>query len=85
MPIRLQGHTLKGIDIGEDCWLGNGVTVLDGVNVGRGCVLAAHAVVTKDVPEYAVMGGVPARVLRFRGDPGGAAVESKSSRDANRE
>jgi len=68
VPIRLQGHTFQGIEIGEDCWLGNGVTVLDGVTVGRGSVLAARAVVTKDVPEYAVVAGVPARVIRYRGE-----------------
>lgn len=68
-PIRLQGHSCKGITVGDDCWLGNGVTILDGVTVGRGAVLAAHAVVTRDVPDYAVVGGVPARILRFRGEP----------------
>jgi acetyltransferase-like isoleucine patch superfamily enzyme len=84
-PIRLQGYTKQGITIGEDCWFGNGVTVLDGVTISRGCVLAAHAVVTKDVPEYAVAGGVPARVLRFRGETGGKTAGSKSSSDSHHE
>lgn len=65
--IRLQGYDKRGIKIDEDCWLGNGVSVLDGVNVGRGSVLAAHCVVTKDVEPYSVMAGIPAKFLRERG------------------
>lgn len=77
VPIRLQGYTCKGIEIGEDCWLGAGVKVLDGVKVGRGCVVAAGAIVTKDLPDYAVAAGVPAKVLRFRGE----CTESKKEPD----
>lgn len=64
--IRLQGTTRKGIHIGNNCWIGAKVTILDGVNIGDNCVLAAGAVVTKDLPANAVAGGVPARVLRYR-------------------
>lgn len=66
VPIRLQGATRKGITIGEDCWIGAKVSILDGVTIGKGCVIAAGAVVTKDVPDYTVVGGVPAKVLKSR-------------------
>lgn len=59
--------------IGHDVWIGHAVTVLPGVNVGHGAVLAAGAVVTRDVPPYTVVGGVPARVLRERFAPAVAA------------
>lgn len=67
-PIRLQGATREGVRIGRDCWFGEGAVVLDGVTVGDGCVIAAGAVVTEDVPAYSVMGGVPARALKKRGE-----------------
>jgi len=52
--------------IGNDVWIGYGATILSGVTVGDGAVIAAHAVVTKDVPPYAVVGGVPAKIIEFR-------------------
>ena len=52
--------------IGHDVWIGSGVTILRGVGVGDGAVLAAGAVVTRDVPPYTVVGGVPARTIRPR-------------------
>ncbi|WP_269799630.1 CatB-related O-acetyltransferase [Geodermatophilus chilensis] len=52
--------------IGNDVWIGNRVTILRGVHVGDGAVLAAGAVVTRDVPPYAIVGGVPARLIRWR-------------------
>ncbi|MEM7038820.1 MAG: acyltransferase, partial [Bacteroidota bacterium] len=64
--IRQQGVTRKGIRIGRNCWIGSKVTVLDGVEIGEGCVIAAGAVVTKSMPAHSVIGGVPARVLRSR-------------------
>jgi acetyltransferase-like isoleucine patch superfamily enzyme len=57
---------MGGIDIREHCWLGANVTVLDGVTIGRDSVAAAGSVVTKSVPEYHIVGGVPAKVLRDR-------------------
>lgn len=54
--------------IGNDVWIGSGVTILRNVTVGDGAVLASSAVVTKDVPPYAIVGGVPARVIRYRFD-----------------
>lgn len=62
--IRLQGVTRKGIVIGKNCWIGSKVTILDGVTVGDNCVIAAGAVVNKNMPDNSVIGGVPARVLK---------------------
>jgi acetyltransferase-like isoleucine patch superfamily enzyme len=66
-PIRLQGATRLGVKIGRDCWFGEGAVVLDGVTIGDGCVIAANACVTKDVPANSVVGGVPAKILKTRG------------------
>lgn len=60
--------------IGHDVWIGDGVAIRGGVRIGDGAVIAAHAVVTRDVPEYAVMAGVPARVVRLRLPEGLAEV-----------
>lgn len=54
--------------IGNDVWIGTNVVVLRGVNIGNGAVVAAGAVVTKDVPPYAIVGGVPARIIKYRFD-----------------
>jgi acetyltransferase-like isoleucine patch superfamily enzyme len=64
--IRLQGTESKGIKIENDVWLGAGVRVLDGIIIRTGAVVAAGSVVTKDVPEFAVVGGVPACVIKWR-------------------
>jgi acetyltransferase-like isoleucine patch superfamily enzyme len=68
MPIREQGVERKGITIEDDCWLGAGCTVLDGVTIGRGSVVAAGCVVTKSVSPYSIVVGVPGRVIRQRGE-----------------
>ena len=64
--IREQGVSHKGIKIGSNCWIGAKVTILDGAVVGDGCVIAAGAVVRGTFPENCVIGGVPARILKFR-------------------
>lgn len=64
--IRDQGTTREGITIEDDCWLGYGVKVLDGVTIGQGSVIGAGAVVTKDIPPYSVAVGIPARVISNR-------------------
>ena len=56
----------KVVTIGNDVWVGKRVMVMGGVSIGDGAVIAAGAVVTKDVPPYAVVGGVPARVIKYR-------------------
>jgi acetyltransferase-like isoleucine patch superfamily enzyme len=62
-------HSSRGdVVIGHDVWLGSGAVILSGVTVGHGAVVAAHALVTKDVPPYAVVGGNPAKVIRYRFD-----------------
>lgn len=68
-PTRLiieQGITYQGITIEDDCWLGCGVKVLDGITIGQGSVIGAGAVVTHNVPSYSVAVGVPAKVISKR-------------------
>ena len=57
------------VEIGNDVWIGFGVTILAGVRIGNGAVIAAGAVVTKDIPAYAVVGGIPAKVIKYRFSP----------------
>jgi acetyltransferase-like isoleucine patch superfamily enzyme len=63
-PFVAQGITAQGIVIEDDVWLGSAAVILDGVRIGRGAVVAAGAVVTRDVPAHTLVGGVPARVIR---------------------
>lgn len=65
--IRSQGSSGKPIHIGDDVWIGGHAIVLSGVSIGRGAVVAAGAVVTKDVEPYTVVAGVPARKIGTRG------------------
>jgi acetyltransferase-like isoleucine patch superfamily enzyme len=65
--IREQGVSEEGIHVGDDCWLGAGAKILDGVRLGNGCVVAAGAVVNRSFPPNTVIGGVPARPLGVRG------------------
>jgi acetyltransferase-like isoleucine patch superfamily enzyme len=65
-PIREQGVTRKGIIVEDDCWLGTGAIFLDGVTVGQGSVVAAGSVVTRSVPPYSIVAGVPAKVIGRR-------------------
>lgn len=58
--------TEKRTVIGNDVWIGTHAVILRGVTVGDGAVIAAGAVVCKDVPSYAIVGGVPARIIRYR-------------------
>jgi len=70
IPIAAQALPRLGVVIEEDCWLGAGVIVIDGVRIGRGSVIAAGAVVTKDVAPYSVVAGVPGRLVANRHDSG---------------
>lgn len=56
----------RPITIGNDVWIGSRAIILDGVHIGDGAIIGAGSVVTKDVPAYAIVGGVPARVIRYR-------------------
>ncbi len=58
----------KPISIGNDCWINQRVFICGGVNIGDGAIILAGAVVTKDVPPYAIVGGVPAKILKYRYD-----------------
>lgn len=56
----------KEIEIGNDVWIGQRVMIMGGVHVGNGAVIGAGAIVTKDVPPYAIVGGIPAKLIRYR-------------------
>lgn len=68
LRINEQGLSHQGIIIEDDCWIAGGVIILDGVTLGRGCVIGAGAVVTHSIPPLSVAVGVPARVIRRRGE-----------------
>ena len=64
-PIRLQGHKAGKIIIGNDVWIGANAVITEDVTIGDGAVIGAGSVVTHDVPPYAVVGGVPARIIKL--------------------
>lgn len=66
IPIGDQGRSTLGIKIDGDVWIGANVTVTDGVTIGQGCVVGAGSVVVKDIPEFSVAAGVPAKVIKKR-------------------
>ena len=66
----IKGHpaTKGDITVGNDVWIAQGARIMSGVTIGDGAVIGAGVLVTKDVPSYAVVGGVPARVIKYRFD-----------------
>jgi acetyltransferase-like isoleucine patch superfamily enzyme len=68
-PIREQGIYKRDVEVGSNVWIGYGACILRGVRVGDNSVIGTNSVVTKDVPANAVVGGIPARVLRMREAP----------------
>ena len=66
MESGLEGKSKGNIYVDDDVWIGYGAIILSGVHIGQGAVIAAGAVVTVDIPPYAIVGGVPAKVLKYR-------------------
>jgi acetyltransferase-like isoleucine patch superfamily enzyme len=65
VPIKLQGDSFRGaVRLESGCWIGIGAVILPGVTVGRNAIVAANAVVTRDVPAYSIAAGVPARIVK---------------------
>lgn len=68
-PMMFQGfEEEKPVVIGDDVWIGERVMIMPGVHIGNGCIIAAGSVVTHDVPDYAIVGGVPAKVIKMRNE-----------------
>jgi maltose O-acetyltransferase len=67
-PIAAQGMREAPVFIGDDAWIGGHAIIEPGVRIGEGAIVGAHSYVKHDVPDYAVVGGVPARVIRMRVD-----------------
>ncbi|MCX6349048.1 MAG: hypothetical protein NTV79_06065 [Candidatus Aureabacteria bacterium] len=65
--MRLQGRSPSRIVIGPDCWIGSHAIITGNATIGRGSIIGAGAVVHKDIPEYSIAVGIPARVVRRRG------------------
>src|ERR687888_1090053 len=68
-PIRLQGIYKRDVRVGSNCWIGYGACILRGATVGDNAIIGSNSVVTKDVPDNAVVAGAPARLLRMRPEP----------------
>lgn len=66
IPMGRQGSVVKEVSIGDDVWIGMRSIIMSGVRIGNGVVIGAGAVVTKNVPDFAIVGGVPARIIRYR-------------------
>lgn len=67
LPMIHQGMISNSVVIEDDVWIGHGTTILKGVRIGKGSIIAAGAVVTKDVAPYSIVGGIPAKLIRNRG------------------
>ena len=66
IPMQYQGHTEEKVVIGNDVWIGANSVILPGVTIGDHSIVAAGSVVTKDVPSFAIVGGVPAKIIKYR-------------------
>lgn len=68
IPMYKQGYEKKEVIIGNDVWIGTRAIILSGITIGNGAIIAAGAIVTKSVPDFAIVGGNPARIIKYRGD-----------------
>lgn len=66
IPMEQQGSRIAKVSIGNDVWIGMRSIIMPGVTIGNGVVIGAGAIVTNDVPDYAIVGGVPVRIIKFR-------------------
>jgi len=66
IPTKKQDYMDAPIVVEDDVWIGGGSIILSGIKIGKGAIIAAGAVVNRDVPPYAIVGGVPAKVLKYR-------------------
>ncbi|AUG58715.1 MAG TPA: acetyltransferase [Ruminiclostridium sp.] len=86
IPMMLQTDPKKPVVIGDDVWIAARAIILPGVTIGKGAIIGAGAVVTKDVPEYAVVGGNPARVIRYRNqERKNESKENKNVKEKNKD
>lgn len=65
-PFSKSGITISGTTIEDSVWVGSNSTIIDGIKISEGAVIAANSVVTKDVPPFAIVGGVPAEIIKYR-------------------
>lgn len=70
IPMRLQTAPKRAVVIEDDVWIAARVIILPGITIHKGAIIGAGAIVTKDVPEYAVVGGNPARIIKYRNENG---------------
>ncbi len=67
IPMNMEkGAVVKPVEIGDDVWIGTRVIILPGVKIGSGAIVGAGAVVTKNIPDYAIVGGNPAKIIKYR-------------------
>lgn len=66
VPIANQGYNIASVTIGDDVWIGTNVIITKGVTIGQGSIIAANSLVNKDVEEYSIYGGTPAKLLKKR-------------------
>jgi acetyltransferase-like isoleucine patch superfamily enzyme len=81
-PIWRQPHTSEGVVVGDGSWIGANSVIVDGVTIGAHCIVAAGATVTRDVPDYCIVGGVPAKVIAHRRGEAERAAEQATEQAA---
>ena len=68
IPIKEQGYRLSAVTLKEGCWLGINSVIMPGITIGKHAIIGANSLVTKDVPDYAIAAGSPAKVIRYRNE-----------------